>query len=116
MSKNPEEWESLYIVDHPILKHGWLWDHLKATVYPEALDPANIIINTEKIPEDKNIDKINERLRDLLAEVVSDMKSNMTFLAPLLAGIVVGLSAMITLILNKLQIISSMGGEGELTA
>ncbi len=51
----------------------------------------------------KNIQKINQRLRDLLAEVVSDMKSNMTFLAPLLAGIVVGLSAMITIILNKLQ-------------
>ena len=51
----------------------------------------------------KNIQKINQRLRDLLAEVVSDMKSNMTFLAPLLAGIVVGLSAMITLILNRLQ-------------
>lgn len=57
----------------------------------------------------KNIDKINERLRDLLAEVVSDMKSNMTFLAPLLAGIVVGLASMITLILNKLQILTQMG-------
>ncbi len=51
----------------------------------------------------KNINKINQRLKDLLAEIVSDMKSNMTFLAPLLAGIVVGLSAMITMILNKLQ-------------
>lgn len=51
----------------------------------------------------KNIDKINQRLHDLLAEIVSDMKSNMVFLAPLLAGIVVGLSAMITLILSRLQ-------------
>lgn len=59
----------------------------------------------------KNIQRINERLRDLLAEVVSDMKSNMTFLAPLLAGIVVGLASMITLILNKLQILSQFGGE-----
>lgn len=50
----------------------------------------------------KNISKINHRLKDLLAEIVSDMKSNMVFLAPLLAGIVVGLSTMITLILNKL--------------
>jgi Flp pilus assembly protein TadB len=57
----------------------------------------------------KNIQKINGRLRDLLAEVVSDMKSNMTFLAPLLAGIVVGLASMITLILNKLQIMSAFG-------
>lgn len=54
----------------------------------------------------KNMQRIDERLRDLLAEVVSDMKSNMTFLAPLLAGVVVGLSAMITTILNKLQVLS----------
>ncbi len=64
----------------------------------------------------KNIQKISQRLQDLLAEVISDMKSNMTFLAPLLAGIVVGLSAMITLILNKLQgfqqsLSSQAGGE-----
>lgn len=50
----------------------------------------------------KNISKINQRLKDLLAEIVSDMKSNMVFLAPLLSGIVVGLSGMITFILNKL--------------
>ena len=45
MSKNPEEWESLFVVDHPILKHKWLWDELKATEYPEALDPADIIVD-----------------------------------------------------------------------
>ena len=61
----------------------------------------------------KNIQKINERLRDLLAEVVSDMKSNMVFLAPLLAGIVVGLSAMITLILSKLQNLTELGAGGQ---
>ena len=37
------------------------------------------------------------------------MKSNMVFRAPLLAGIVVFLSSMITLILGKLQILSSIG-------
>ncbi len=63
----------------------------------------------------KNIYKINERMRDLLAEVVSDMKSNMTFLAPLLAGIVVGLASMITIILNKLQVMFEMQGEFEVT-
>ncbi len=63
----------------------------------------------------KNIHKINERMRDLLAEVVSDMKSNMTFLAPLLAGIVVGLTGMITLILNRLQMMFELGGATELT-
>ncbi|MBM3233052.1 hypothetical protein FJZ18_02710 [Candidatus Pacearchaeota archaeon] len=62
----------------------------------------------------KNIQKINQRLKDLLAEIVSDMKSNMTFLAPLLSGIVVGLSTMITFILNKLQIIQATQGANAL--
>ena len=52
----------------------------------------------------KNIQKIEERLKDLLADIISSMKSNISFLAPLLAGIVVGLSAMITIILNKLSL------------
>ena len=52
----------------------------------------------------KNIQKISDRLNDLLAEIISDMKSNMTFLAPLLSGVVVGLAAMITSILNKLNL------------
>ncbi|MEK6892874.1 MAG: hypothetical protein AABX07_01595, partial [Nanoarchaeota archaeon] len=60
----------------------------------------------------KNIQKINQRLQDLLAEIVSDMKSNMTFLAPLLAGIVVGLSAMIIAVLNKLQIMQQLQAIG----
>lgn len=59
----------------------------------------------------KNIQRINERLKDLLAEIVSDMKSNMVFLAPLLAGIVVGLSTMITNILNRLQGLSQIEGQ-----
>jgi len=57
----------------------------------------------------KNIQKITNRLKDMLAEIISDMKSNMTFLAPLLSGIVVGLAAMITSILNKLDL-ASLGG------
>lgn len=56
----------------------------------------------------KNIQKITSRLKDMLAEIISDMKSNMSFLAPLLSGIVVGLAAMITSILSKLEI---PGGE-----
>ena len=60
----------------------------------------------------KNIQKINNRLRDMLAEIISDMKSNMTFLAPLLSGVVVGLAAMITSILNRLDIATQItGGE-----
>lgn len=59
----------------------------------------------------RNIQKITERLRDMLAEVISDMKSNMTFLAPLLSGVVVGLAAMITAILNKLNLASLSGSD-----
>ena len=58
----------------------------------------------------KNIQKITNRLKDMLAEIISDMKSNMTFLAPLLSGVVIGLAAMITLILNKLQEMGDLGG------
>ena len=58
----------------------------------------------------KNIGKIKQRLNDLLAETVSSMKSNMTFLAPLLSGIVVGLAAMITSILNQLNLAQLEGG------
>ena len=58
----------------------------------------------------RNVQKINARLRDMLAEVVSDMKSNMSFLAPLLSGVVVGLAAMITSILTKLNL-SELQGE-----
>ncbi|MGC8666551.1 MAG: DEAD/DEAH box helicase [Chthonomonadales bacterium] len=51
MSQNPEEWESLFVVDHPILKHTWLWEHLKANEYPDALDPAGVVVDVAKIPE-----------------------------------------------------------------
>ncbi|MCL5018230.1 MAG: hypothetical protein M1416_00475 [Candidatus Pacearchaeota archaeon] len=59
----------------------------------------------------KNINKITDRLRDMLAEIISDMKSNMTFLAPLLSGVVIGLAAMITGILSKLNIAQAGGAE-----
>ncbi len=59
----------------------------------------------------KNINKITLRLRDMLAEIISDMKSNMSFLAPLLSGVVVGLAAMITGILTKLNSLD-VTGEG----
>ncbi len=95
------------------------------TYYPSALIATSMRILVESVKKGlqvaarslmsiseyvKNIQKINQRLKDLLAEVISDMKSNMTFLAPLLAGIVVGLSTMITLILNKIQTISASAG------
>jgi len=60
MSKSPDQWEMLFIVDHPILKHKWLWDNLKATRYPDELDPANVIIDEQKIPQEKESGKIDE--------------------------------------------------------
>lgn len=60
----------------------------------------------------KNIQKITDRLNDMLAEIISDMKSNMTFLAPLLSGIVVGLAAMITSILKRLNLAELGGSAG----
>lgn len=60
MSKSPDRWEMLFIVDHPILKHKWLWDNLKATQYPDVLDPANVIIDEQKIPQEKETEKIDE--------------------------------------------------------
>jgi len=60
MSKSPDQWEMLFIVDHPILKHQWLWDNLRATQYPDELDPANVIIDEQKIPQEKEVGKIDE--------------------------------------------------------
>lgn len=70
MSKSPHEWESLFVVDHPILKHGWLWDHLQATQYPDAINPDEIIVDVEKIkpeeepePDDqKTVEEAEEKL------------------------------------------------------
>ena len=61
MSKSDKEWESLYVVDHPILKHQWLWEDLKATEYPDDIDPANIIIDEEKIKPEKNEEQLEEK-------------------------------------------------------
>ncbi|MGQ9628379.1 MAG: DEAD/DEAH box helicase [Anaerolineae bacterium] len=60
MSQNQEEWESLFVVDHPILKHTWLWEHLKATEYPDALDPAGVVVDVAKIPESTGEPSVDE--------------------------------------------------------
>lgn len=66
MSQNPLEWESCFVVDHPILKHAWLWEHLKAAQYPDALDPAGVVVDVEKIPEappDESVDGGEETIQ-----------------------------------------------------
>jgi hypothetical protein len=65
MSQNPEEWESLFVVDHPILKHPWLWEHLKATEYPDALDPAGVVVDVAKIPESTGEPSVEEGVSPL---------------------------------------------------
>ncbi|MEM3374219.1 MAG: hypothetical protein QW757_05685 [Candidatus Woesearchaeota archaeon] len=51
----------------------------------------------------KEMHKVEERLKDLMSEITSSMKSQISFLAPLIAGVVIGLTSMITTILNKLS-------------
>src|SRR5262249_2501594 len=60
MGKSKEEWESLFVVDHPILKHAWLWEDLCATKYPEFLDPDNPVIDIPTIPEGTEITPVDE--------------------------------------------------------
>ena len=74
MSKSPEEWESLFVVDHPILKHSWLWEDLRATQYPEALDPDNPIIDIPKIPEDTQGETIEQK-----DQTVAEAEEQLTF-------------------------------------
>ena len=45
-----DRWESLFVVDHPILKHDWLWDLLDAAKYETPLNPGDII-DEQNIPQ-----------------------------------------------------------------
>lgn len=45
-----DRWESLFVVDHPILKHDWLWDLLDATKYDAPFNPGDII-DEKNIPQ-----------------------------------------------------------------
>ncbi|MEM4397485.1 MAG: hypothetical protein QW757_02560, partial [Candidatus Woesearchaeota archaeon] len=51
----------------------------------------------------KEMHKVEERLKDLMAEITSSMKSQINFLAPLIAGVVIGLTSLVTTIINKLS-------------
>ncbi len=65
---------------------------------PDVASQALINISTYI----KEMHRVDERLKDLMAEITSSMKSQINFLAPLISGIVIGLTSMITTILNKL--------------
>lgn len=51
----------------------------------------------------KEIHRVDERLKDLLADIIASMKGQIRFLTPAIAGIVIGITSMITTILNKLS-------------
>ncbi len=51
----------------------------------------------------KEIHRVEERLKDLMDEVISSMKAQVKFLTPAIAGIVIGITAMISTILTKLN-------------
>jgi hypothetical protein len=44
------DWEQCHVVDHPIFKHDWLWEMLRAYKYEAPLNPGDVI-DTAKIPE-----------------------------------------------------------------
>ena len=59
----------------------------------------------------KEIHRVNERLKDLMSEIISDMKMQISFLTPSLTGVVIGVTSMLTFILNQLiQNLSQFSG------
>src|SRR3972149_8428656 len=52
---NTNEWEQCLVVDHPVLKHDWLWEMLDAEQYEGSLNPDDII-EVQKIPPAKDLD------------------------------------------------------------
>lgn len=55
INANSDEWEQCHVVDHPVLKHHWLWEMIKAFEYPQSLNPGDII-DERKIPEPRHED------------------------------------------------------------
>jgi len=50
---NKDEWEQCLVVDHPVLKHDWLWEMLDADQYEGAINPDSQI-EVDKIPKPKD--------------------------------------------------------------
>ena len=71
---NTNEWEQCLVVDHPVLKHDWLWEMLDADQYEGALNP-NEIIDIQKIPQPKDIDfePIDNKPQDV-EDVIGDIQ------------------------------------------
>ena len=76
-----DRWESLFVVDHPILKHDWLWDQLEAAKYDAPLNPGDIIDEQnipkpiqEQLPGTETADKVKEEMEKTdWAEIAKDV-------------------------------------------
>jgi len=71
--QNKDEWEQCLVVDHPILKHDWLWEMLDADQYGSPLNPDEII-DAQKIPEPKEfgietVDHKPEDVKDIIGNI-----------------------------------------------
>jgi superfamily II DNA or RNA helicase len=64
--QNKDEWEQCLVIDHPILKHDWLWEMLDADQYQGALNPDELI-DVKKIPEPKEfgIETVDQKPEDV---------------------------------------------------
>lgn len=72
--QNKDEWEQCLVVDHPVLKHDWLWEMLDADQYEGTLNPDELI-DVKKIPEPKEfgIEVIEHKPEDV-GNVIGDIQ------------------------------------------
>lgn len=72
--QNKDEWEQCLVVDHPVLKHDWLWEMLDADQYAGSLNPDEVI-DVKKIPEPKEfgIEEIDHKPEDV-KNIIGDIQ------------------------------------------
>ena len=71
--QNKNEWEQCLVIDHPILKHDWLWEMLDADQYEGTLNPGELI-DIEKIPAPKEfgveqVEQKPENAQDIIGNI-----------------------------------------------
>lgn len=71
INPNSDDWEQCQVVDHPILKHDWLWELIKAYHYQESLNPGDVI-DEQKIPLPPRDDIIDDLLPKPLEKPIFD--------------------------------------------
>lgn len=77
---NKDEWEQCLVVDHPILKHDWLWKLLDATELEKPLNPGDTL-QPEDIPEPPAIEgnevEIEAEKKELLPDDLNQIIDNL---------------------------------------